>query len=161
MGFVLLVIVLAAVGLLLQTTLFHALPILPDIVLILCVYLGLHQQSPGGSATAFLLGYFNDSFSGNAVGLHAFTMSLVFVLVYFFSRRFWMDNVLANVGLVFVAGLLKAFTVAGLLSFYLWIDFPWAHMLTKVWFDALLAAVLAPLLFAVLDSGRRAWSVEP
>jgi len=40
---------LSGVGaLLLQTTLLHQLPLIPDFMLILCVYLGLHHQSVGG-----------------------------------------------------------------------------------------------------------------
>ena len=144
-------------GLLLQTTVFHSLPVglIPDFVLILCVYLGLHQHNVGGTAVAFLLGYFADNFSGNAVGLHAFAMSLVFVLVYLMSRRLWMDHWLANIAVVFVASLLKTFTVAVLLAFYLSVDYPWSRLATHLWFDAFVAALFTPLVFVLLERGRR------
>ena len=38
---------------------------MPDLVLVLCVYLGLHEHSIAGALGAFLLGYFLDSFSGD------------------------------------------------------------------------------------------------
>ena len=160
MGLFVLIAVTAAVGLLLQTTLFPLLPLTPDMILILCVYLGLHRHNAGGSAGAFLLGYFNDSFAGNAVGLHAFAMSLVFVLVYLMSRRLWMDNWLSNIAVTFVAALLKALTIAGLLAFYLSVDFPWRQFFGYVWIEALVAALLAPLVFRVLDGGRRQWGLD-
>ena len=44
----------------LQTTLFHLLPIgpvVPDLILVLCVYLGLYHPSVGAAFGSFLLGY--------------------------------------------------------------------------------------------------------
>ncbi|MGH7860345.1 MAG: rod shape-determining protein MreD [Candidatus Binatia bacterium] len=150
--------VAAIAGLLLQTTALHMLPVgpvIPDFILILCVYLGLHQHSVGGTTAAFLLGYFADNFSGNAVGLHAFAMSLVFVLVYLVSRRLWMDNWVSNVAVVFVASMLKTVTVAALLVFYLSEDYAWGRLVSTIWFEALLAALFAPVVFIVLDRGRK------
>ena len=158
-----LVFLAAMIGLLLQTTVFHMFPYgewIPDFILILCVYLGLHQHSIGGTTTAFLLGYFADNFSGNTVGLHAFAMTLVFVLVYLVSRRLWMDNWVSNIAVVFVASILKTATIAILLIFYLSEDYPVGRLFSSVWFDALLAAVFAPLVFVVLDRGRRLSRVE-
>ncbi|MEA2625732.1 MAG: rod shape-determining protein MreD [Candidatus Binatota bacterium] len=155
-----LITITAALALVMQTTVFQFLPLIPDMLLILCVYLGLHQHSVGGSAGAFLLGYFNDSFSGNLVGLHAFAMSLVFILVYLVSKRLWMDNVVSNVAVVFVASVLKAATISALLAFYLSLDFPWSEFLSTVWFEAIAAALMAPLVFAMLDGGKRLWGID-
>jgi len=163
LGLLAIVLVAAVASLLLQTTLFHVLPfghLVPDLILILCVYLGLHQHSFIGSAGAFLLGYFTDSVSGNAVGLHAFAMSVVFILVYLVSRRLWMDNVLSNVAMVFVAALLKTLTIASLLSFVLEVEVPWGTFLSSMWLEAALAAVFTPIIFAVLDGGRRTWGFD-
>ena len=146
------------VGILLQTTAFHLVPsgeVIPDFVLILCVYLGLHQHNVGGTAAAFLLGYFTDNFSGETVGLNAFAMSLVFLLVYLVSRRLWMDHWVSNIAVVFVASVLKTLTVAVLLGFYLSVEYPWGGLVSQLWFDALLAALFTPLVFVTLDRGRR------
>lgn len=163
MGLLALVMIAAIAGLLLQTTVFHLLPFgsaMPDVILILCVYLGLHQRSVVGAAGAFLLGYFTDNFAGNVVGLHAFAMSLVFILVYLVSRRLWMDNVISNVALVFVASLLKTMTVATLIAFYLSGGYPWGRFVSTVWLEAALAALLAPAVFTFLDGGRRLWGID-
>lgn len=162
LGFLSLVMLAAIVGLLLQTTLFHLLPIrsvIPDVILVLCVYLGLHQHSFSGTAGAFLLGYFTDSFAGNVVGLHAFAMTLVFLLVYLVSRRLWMDNWVSNLAMVFVASVLKTLTIATLLAFYVTRSTPWGQFFSTVWIEAGLAALFAPLVFSLLDRGRRTWSV--
>ena len=158
MGLVTLVMLAAVFGVLVETTIFHLLPlgsIMPDLVVILCVYLALHEHTVAGALGAFLLGYFADNFSGDVIGLHAFAMSLVFLLVYLLARQLWMDNVVANVAVVFVAALLKALSVALLLAFYLSADYPWRNLFSTVWIEAAFAAVLCPFIFSLLDGGRR------
>ena len=60
---------MAGFGLLVQTTLFHALPFgfhpSPDILVIVCVFLGLHRHTVGGALGAFVLGYLQDAVSGD------------------------------------------------------------------------------------------------
>jgi len=163
MGLLVLVMIAAVVGVLLQTTVVHLLPlgpIMPDLVVILCVYLALHEHTVAGALGAFLLGYFVDNFSGNVLGLHAFSMSLIFVLVYLLARQLWMDNVVANVAVVFAASLVKALSVALLLAFYLSADYPWGHLFSTVWFEAAIAAMFTPFVFSILDGGRRVWGLE-
>jgi rod shape-determining protein MreD len=153
----------AVFGVVLQTTLLHGVPFgeaIPDFVLIACVYLGLHQQSAGGTTAAFLLGYFADNFSGHAVGLHAFAMTLVFVVVYSVSRQLWMDHWIANVAMVFAASILKTLTVGLLLVFYLGAEYPLDRFVGSLWQEALVAAVFAPGVFFLLDRGRQLLGVE-
>ena len=89
----------AGFGLLVQTTLFHALPFgfhpSPDILVIVCVFLGLHRHTVGAAFGAFALGYVQDAVSGNAAGLNAFGMVVVYLLVYLTCRRLWFDNVIS------------------------------------------------------------------
>lgn len=163
MGLVILVMIAAVAGLLVETTVFHLLPLgsmIPDFVVILCVYLALHEHSVAGTLGAFLLGYFADSFSGNVLGLHAFAMSLVFLLVYLLTRQLWMDNVVANVAVVFVASLLKTLTVAVLLAFYLSAAYPWHQLFSGAWVEAAIAALVSPFVFSLLDGGRRMWGLD-
>ena len=86
--------------LLLQTTLLHLLPIspvVPDLTLVLCVYLGLYHPTCGLPWALFLLGYSIDIVSSRIIGLNAFAMSLVFLTVYLSSRAIWLLNLLSNV----------------------------------------------------------------
>jgi rod shape-determining protein MreD len=99
-----------SLALLLQTTVLHTLTgdrIIPDLALILCVFLGLHEHSVAGATGAFLLGYLLDSFSGSLVGLNAFAMTTVYTLVYLISRRLWMDNAVSSIAMVFLGTLVK------------------------------------------------------
>jgi rod shape-determining protein MreD len=132
----------------------------PDLLVILCVYLALHEHTAAGTLGAFLLGYFADNFSGNVLGLQAFAMTLVFVLVYSLARQLWMDNVVANVAVVFMASVLKAIAVAMLLTFYLAGEYPWPHLFSTIWIEAAIAAVFTPFIFSMLDNGRRLWGLD-
>ena len=75
------VALVACVGLLLQSTAFQLLPFehaVPDVLLVVNVYLGLHFHTVGGVAGAFLLGYVQDSASGSPAGLNACGMLVGF-----------------------------------------------------------------------------------
>ena len=68
---------------LLQSTFLRLLPfgpVVPDLVLILCVYLGLHHPTMGAAVGSFVLGYSIDVVSSRQLGFNAFAMTLVFWL---------------------------------------------------------------------------------
>src|SRR5918996_1957738 len=95
---------------LLQTTFLHLLPIgpvVPDLVLVLCVYLGLHHPTVGAALGSFLLGYSVDVVSSHLLGLNAFAMSLVFLAVYLSSRSIWIQNPLVTSFVVLLAAVVK------------------------------------------------------
>jgi len=143
----------AVAALLLQTTVlpFAALGrATPDLLLIICVYLGLHQHSVAGAVGAFLLGYLQDAFSGSVVGLNAFAMCLVFTLVYLTSRHLWVDNAISKVVLVFLASVLKTTVVLLLITFFLSAATVWQTVANYLLLEAALAAVLSPAMFTVL-----------
>lgn len=147
------VVLLALVAVVVQTAVFPLLPVLsvpPDLLLILCVYLGLYVHSPAGAVGAFAIGYIEDSFSGTLPGLNAFAMSVVFVGVYLTSRRLWVENAVSRIVLVFVAALLKAVAMMVLIGAFLSLDGLWRTVVRYVFFEALLAAALSPPIFALL-----------
>ncbi len=148
----------ATLALLLQTTVLHGLTggrIIPDLVLILCVYLGLYEHNIGGATGAFLLGYLLDSFSGSLVGLHAFAMTTVYLVVYLVSRRLWMDNTLSGVAMVFLGSLLKGVAIVVALAAYLSVDRLSFGVAQTLFAEALLAAALTPILFGALGWAKR------
>ena len=83
-------------------------------MLILCVYMGLRHQNVGGVVGAFMLGYALDAFSGTDVGLNAFAMTFVFLIVYLMSRRLWIEGGLASAVVVSAAAVVKTLALAGL-----------------------------------------------
>ena len=145
-------------ALLLQTTILHGLTggrIIPDLVLILCVYLGLREHNIGGATGAYLQGYLLDSFSGSVVGLHAFAMTTVYLVVYLVSRRLWMDNALSGVAMVFLGSLLKGVAIVVALAVYLSIDRMSLGVAQTLFAEALLAAALAPMVFGGIGWAKR------
>ncbi len=149
----------ACVGLLLQSTLLHDLApiaIVPDILLVLCVYLGLNHHSIGGALGTFLLGYFQDSASGSPTGLNACGMLIVFVIVYLTCRRLWVDNVVSKLVLVFLASLVKTTTVIVLLALVVSsgsaVSSIPAHVLAQ---SALTSLVAPPVFWLLANTGIR------
>ena len=97
----------------------------PDLLLIMCVYLGLHQHTVGGAVGAFSLGYLQDAFSGSVAGLNAFGMCLVFTVVYLTSRRLWVDNTISKIVVVFLASVLKTVAILVLVALFMSIEGLW------------------------------------
>lgn len=144
---------IAVVALLLQTTVLPLAAVgraTPDLLLIICVYLGLHQHSVAGAVGAFFLGYLQDTFSGSVVGLNAFGMCLVFTVVYLTSRRLWVDNAISKIVVVFLASLVKTMAILTLVAFFMSVEGLWQTILGYLLIEAGLAAVLSPAVFAVL-----------
>lgn len=143
--------------LLLQSTLLHLLPfspVVPDLVLVLCVYLGLHHPTMGAAVGSFLLGYSVDVMSSRLLGLNAFAMTLVFLAVYFSSRSIWLHHPLVSSFIVLLAALLKGAALVAVWALFLSVDRFWIGAARYIMGEALLAAVLAPVLFALLRRGE-------
>lgn len=143
--------------LLLQTTLLHLLPIgpvVPDLILVLCVYLGLYHPSVGAALGSFLLGYSVDIVSSPILGLNAFAMSLVFLSVYFSSRSIWIQNPIVTSLVVLLAALVKGTAVVLVSAVFLSVEGFWIGAARYIIMEALVAAVLAPLVFALLRRGQ-------
>ncbi|MFQ5668300.1 MAG: rod shape-determining protein MreD [Candidatus Binatia bacterium] len=147
-------VVIATTAFLLQTTLLP-LAAVPDLLLIICVYLGLYHHSVGGAFGAFVLGYLEDTSSGTLTGLNACGMCLVFVLVHLTSQRLWVDNTISKVVLVFLASVLKTGVLLALLTLLRPSPGVWRSLPGSVLIEAVLAAVLSPAVFAVLARTRQ------
>ena len=149
---------LAAVFLIvLQATLFHLLPIgpvVPDLILILCVYLGLYHPSVGAAFGSFLLGYSIDIVSSPILGFNAFAMSLVYLAVYLCARSIWLHHPIVSSVVVLLAALVKGATMVMIWAIFMSVDGFWAGAARYILWEALLAALLAPLVFALLRRGQ-------
>jgi rod shape-determining protein MreD len=143
--------------LLLQTTLPRIVPMgpfVPDLALVLCVYLGLNHPTIGAVVGTFLLGYSVDVFSSNILGLNAFALSLVFITAYLSSRAIWVHSPLLSASVVFLASWVKGGSLMLLWATFLTMDRYGLGSVKYILVDALLAAVLAPALFALLKRGQ-------
>ena len=146
-----------AVGLilvLLQTTFLHLRPIVPDLILVLCVYWGLYHPTVGAVLASFLLGYSVDVVSSPILGLNAFAMSIVFLAVHLSSRSIWLHNPLASAMVVLLASLIKGAALALVLAVFLSVDSFWTGASRYIIMEAVVAAAVAPFVFALLRRGQ-------
>ncbi|MBI2988568.1 MAG: rod shape-determining protein MreD [Deltaproteobacteria bacterium] len=142
---------------LLQTTFLHLLPlgpIVPDLILVLCVYWGLNHPTVGAVLGSFLLGYSVDVFSSPVLGLNAFAMSLVFLAVYLSSRCIWIHSPLLSSAVVFFASWIKGAALILVGTLFFAVEGLWIGVLKYIFLEALAAAILAPVVFALLRRGQ-------
>jgi rod shape-determining protein MreD len=149
--------VAAVAAMLMQTTIFPSLPglpVVPDLILVLAVYLGVAHQTIGGAAGAFLLGYFLDTFSGTLLGQNAFALSAVYLGVRFVARHLWFERGLPVMALAFFGGLVRG--VAAAAAAALAAAGPLGHHAMRAGLTgAALAALVAPAVFAALAWEKR------
>jgi rod shape-determining protein MreD len=140
-----------------QTTLLHLLPlgpIVPDLILILCVYWGLNHPTVGAVLGSFILGYSVDVFSSPVLGLNAFAMSLVFLTAYLSSRCLWIHHPLLSAGVVFFASCIKVIALILVWTLFLSTENVLVGVLKYIFWEALFAAILAPWIFSLLRLGQ-------
>ena len=143
--------------LLLQMTFLHLLPlgpIVPDLILVLCVYWGLYHPSVGAVLGAFMLGYSVDVVSSKILGINAFAMSLVFLMVYLSSRSIWLHHPVVSSFVVLLASLVKGVAMVLVSAVFVSVDGLWLGALRYMFLEAAVAAVLAPLVFELLRRGQ-------
>jgi rod shape-determining protein MreD len=151
-------IALAAVlAMLLQTAVFPivpGLPVVPDLLLVLAVYLGIRYPSAGGAVGAFLLGYFLDTFSGTVLGLQAFALTAAYLAVYLIARRLWMDRGLPVMAISFVGACVRAVALVAIGAMVAAPAPVWQHVVRYGLLEALAAALVTPMVFAALRRER-------
>jgi len=147
-----------AFAVVIQTTLLRHLPIIPvtpDLILILCVFLGLHFHSAGGALGAFLLGYLLDTFAGTTPGLYCLAMTLVFSVVYLVSKRLWMENPVSNIAAVVLGSAVKVVTVLAFFALAAGAKADWLRLARVLSIEAVLSAACTPLVFSALRASLR------
>jgi rod shape-determining protein MreD len=155
MSFSLMIFLVGLAMVLLQSTILNLFPVVPDLVLIICVYWGLHQPTAGAVLGAFALGYSVDIVSSPILGLNAFAMTVVFFTVYLSSRSIWLHGPLVSTFVVLLAALVKGLALVLAWAIFLNTERFWAGAVRYIMTEALLAAAIAPLVFALLRRGHR------
>ncbi len=127
------------------------LPILPDLVLIVVVYVSFINGSMTGATTGFIGGLMVDFLSAAPVGLNSFIRSLTGYLFGKFSGMFNLDRLLTPALMVCAATILKMLQVR-ILSFFfgsLVINYQLAH--SHFWLEILINSLSAPIIFWLLS----------
>jgi rod shape-determining protein MreD len=153
----------AVAAMLLQTTVFPALPglpVVPDLVLVLAVYLGVRHQTVGGALGAFGLGYFLDTFSGTLLGLNAFALTAVYLGVQAAARHLGLERGLPLVAVVFLGALVRDLAAVGVGALVAARAPLWQHVLRYGLTGAATAALVAPAVFAAVRWEKRQLGVS-
>jgi rod shape-determining protein MreD len=153
----------AVAAMLLQTTVLswlRWLPVVPDLMLVLTVYVGIRHPSAAGAVGAFVLGYFLDTFSGTLLGTHAFALTAVFAAVYLIGRHFWMESGVPVMLLVFFGGCVRALAGAAVEALAAGPAAVWQHALRYGFLEAGIAALVAPAVFACVSWEKRLLSLS-
>jgi rod shape-determining protein MreD len=148
----------AIVAMVLQTTVFPyipALPVAPNLMMVLAVYLGVFHRNMGGALGAFLLGYFLDAFSGVRLGINAFAFTLVFASVQLVARSIWVQGSLPVIVVVFVAGCVRGVVMLAILALAGGTPL-WQHVVWYTVVESMAAALTAPAVFAAVHWEKRA-----
>jgi rod shape-determining protein MreD len=149
------IFLIGLVMVLLQTTILNLFPVGPDLVLIVCVYWGLHQPTAAAVLGSFALGYSVDIVASPILGLNAFAMSIVFLAVYLSSRSIWLHGHIASTFVVLLAALVKGAAFVLAWAVFLSTERFWAGAVRYIITEALIAALIAPLIFALLRRGHK------
>ena len=149
----------AIVAMLAQTTLGAAVmplvEVVPNLVLVLAVYLGLRHHGVGGVAGAFLLGYFLDTFSGTLLGVHAAACTAAYVVAYLISRTLWTEDGLPAMIVVFLAALVYTLVAHGVVVLVDRAWPGWTVVIRRGLLQATLAVLVTPWMFRLLRWERR------
>ncbi|HVN29968.1 MAG TPA: rod shape-determining protein MreD [Candidatus Binataceae bacterium] len=150
-------------ALLVQTTAplwfpFNAL--IPNLIIILCVDLGMRHHGAFPALLAFAIGYATDAMSGTTLGLNAFLTTSVFLLTYEMSRRLLVTNALVGATAVFFAVMLAGFGAIVITSgrgAMVAMDLAMPHLALQ----ALISAIVAPIIFAMMAGSKRMFGLRP
>jgi len=153
----------AMAAMVLQAGLFSSvswLPVVPDVLLVLVVYLGIHHPGVAGVVGAFLLGYFLDTFSGTVLGLNAFAFTIVYAVVSLIARNLWLRAGAPVMVVVFVGACVRELAMVLLTPLVAESAPLWHHIVRYGLLEAAAAVLMAPAVFACVNRERQLLGLE-
>ncbi len=126
------------------------LPVVPDLVLLIVVYVSFMNSSITGSTVGFISGMLLDFLSASPVGLNAFTKSVTGFIAGKFSGSFNQNKILIPALMGFSATLLKAILTLVLSLFFGSNILVYKLTGSVFWLEVLVNTICAPLVFALL-----------
>jgi rod shape-determining protein MreD len=154
---ILLFAVFAVLGLAIETAVPHLVSfraLVPNLIIILAVDLGLRHHGVLPAVIAFTMGYATDALAGSHPGLNAFMMTMVFLVSYEISTRLMVANAFVGATLVFLGVIATSLgTIAMANGFNALSDT--GPIMPELTLDALISAIVAPIVFAMLATSKR------
>jgi len=154
---ILLFAVFAVLGLAIETAVPHLISfraLVPNLIIILAVDLGLRHHGVLPAIIAFTMGYATDALAGSHPGINAFMMTMVFLVSYEISTRLMVANAFVGATLVFFGVIATSLgTIAMANGFNALSDT--GPIMPELTLDALISAIVAPIVFAMLATSKR------
>lgn len=126
------------------------LPVLPDLVLLVIVYVSFMNSSTTGVTVGFISGLLLDFLSASPIGLNTFTKTLTGFIAGKFSGSFNLSKIVIPAAMGFCATILKALTTLILSLFFGPGILVYNVMGSTFWLEILANTVCAPLIFGLL-----------
>lgn len=127
--------------------------ILPDILVILQVYISLRHRNVRGLLGVYLLGLLADMATGVYLGPNAAAAILIFAASGLLANRVYAERIFAMVFISFICSIVKSCAIASLLFYYTNYEFVLAPFIRVVFFEALATAFCAPIVIRILQFG--------
>lgn len=136
--------------------------IMPNLILPLIVFMGVHEYSVVRGATlAFALGYALDMFAGAPVGLFTFITVAIFVLSRAAGVRLAAQTILTQLALAFGFALFESITVLMLVAIFGRDPHSPRALLSLVVPHAAATAIVSPLVFRIAERLHQATITVP
>ena len=145
----------------LQATLLTSFPIQrvrPDIILVLILYLGFCYPPVSGGLLAFSMGFLMDLFSGNGLGLFAFSRPLIFYAAKIFRNWFYLEDFSSQFLFVLVSAIAEGIVVLALVTALNSTPYSslYSLLFTSLLPQAFTTGLVSPFLFPLFD---KIWSL--
>jgi rod shape-determining protein MreD len=127
------------------------LPVMPDLVMLVIVYVSFMNSSTIGSTTGFISGLLIDFLSASPIGLNAFTKTVTGYVAGKFAGAFNLDKIVIPALMGLGATVLKA-VVTWILSFFFGPAIVAYRLIGfSLWLEIVANVVCAPLIFGLLS----------
>jgi len=137
-------------------------PIRPDLVLILILFLGFSYPTVLGGLVALSLGFLQDLFSGNTLGLYAFARPLIFFVAQLFRSHFYWKGLSFQFLSVIIFAVLEGLLILVLVSGLTPSPFPnfYPRVMADLLPQAIVTGLITPILFPLFERGTTLWITE-
>jgi len=148
-GFALMIVVIIVQSTWLQAISVYS--VVPDLTLIVLIYISFKNIQPQGQIIGFLSGFFHDSISAFPLGTTSFVKTAIAFTFNLFSGKFYIDRIVIPFLFGLVATVFKAIYIEFLQLFFAeHILLSYSFFSKTLWIEVLYNAVLSPPIFFLL-----------
>lgn len=155
----LVLLTLSALTLILLQGSLPALPVSPNLVLIIVTYIGQFYSPITGLIISFILGYFLDVATGTLLGLNSFSMVSLCYLSFVLGKRIVMQRALAQTLTVFIFSIIYSGIVYSLFSFFS-MDISIYPFVRTAAGNSIVTALFSPILITAIKKMERVLRFE-